>query len=227
MNSVLNIVEYILISVIFYNILSLTKYPNKKVAFIPIYRYCVMLKEYRGRVYKRDYSRFFLVLVALDIVLSIYLAILISGESLLFNSLLGNKMHVYKIIIFNIIMILVGAVMEALVFLPMLKTKLYKGLYVASIFIYIYIKCYYLSLMIDLLPKVSKDGIVQPEFIKLTRVVPRYLESGYSLGMVLILFIISSVQMMKIKRGILEIKIWTPNLEEQSKRKIYLFKEKI
>lgn len=230
MYAILNIIDYVLMSFIIYNILISTNYLKPKVAWIPFYRYYVVLKEYHLRVYKRDYSKFFLGLLIFNIILSVYIAIISTQDSyILREAVLGNSFYIFEIIILTVITLVVGIVIELMVIFPFFETKSQKIALLTTYLVYIIIYCYYMKDMFEYFPNLIKDSIVQGEVLgNFKTVVPEYFERGYSIAITLVVFVVYLLKMSKVERGEIVIRPWVSK-EKFKKMKIseiYLFKNK-
>lgn len=236
MNTLLAILDYIIISYIFYNLFKQTNNYNSWVAWIPIYRFYMLFKEYHLRVYKRDYSKVFIVLTVISFIMTIFVITL--SRDILGLSITGafeGKSYFARIIFFSLSIIIIENTISIFAFIPMLKTKLYKVLFIFINVMYIFVAYYYMTVIFTDFSNVIDNGLINSaavtEIENRASQIPQYIGNLYSLVILIILLIINKKQMDEVKNGISGIYPKVPfyKLAEDKdiikKRHYYLFRD--
>ena len=133
-NNILDLLTYIIISLTFYYILKMIFYKDTWHSFIPIFRYYIMYKIYAYRVYKKDFSKFYLAaLVAHFLAICFSLAILMDYSfKLRISSQVEISDYPIKILLLIVPIIIISLIIELGVLVPIFKSKKEKIIFTAA-----------------------------------------------------------------------------------------------
>lgn len=160
--AILSILKYLLFSVVIYGIFAMSGNYKLVKAIVPVYRYYNLFNFYHYRVYKRDYSKIYIIFFLVFLIGEIVFAILGYNSDTMLTNLVKtgdiNKVLYYKVLFFETLSNMIYDFFELLILYPLAKKYSHK-IIVISIYVlfsmYDYILKYYYSYKIFHLIKLN------------------------------------------------------------------------